>query len=136
MWVGTGEAVAGRHVGWGDGVYRSDDGGASWRAMGTTSEHIAAIVIDPRDGDVVHVAAQGPLWSSGGERGLFTTRDGGETWVPSLTIDDDTGVTSVVLDPDDPDTIHAAAYQRRRNVRAFMGGGPGSLFHISMASRR
>lgn len=132
VWVGTGEAVAGRHVGWGDGVYRSDDGGASWRAMGlATSEHIAAIVIDPRDGDVVHVAAQGPLWSSGGERGLFTTRDGGETWVPSLTIDDDTGVTSVVLDPDDPDTIHAAAYQRRRNVRAFMGGGPGSGIHTS-----
>ncbi|MEM9204654.1 MAG: glycosyl hydrolase, partial [Actinomycetota bacterium] len=132
VWVGTGEAVSGRHVAWGDGVYRSDDGGTSWRHMGlAASEHIGAILIDPRDGDVVHVAAEGPLWSSGGERGVFTTRDGGETWEHSLAIDDDTGVTSAVFAPDDPDTIHAAAYQRRRNVRAFMGGGPGSGIHTS-----
>ncbi|MCH1434091.1 MAG: hypothetical protein L7U56_00335, partial [Acidimicrobiales bacterium] len=122
LWVGTGEAVSGRHVAWGDGVYRSDDGGASWRCMGlTASEHIAAILIDPRESDTVHVAAEGPLWSAGGERGLYTTRDGGKTWEPSLTIDDHTGVTSAVFAPDDPDTIHAATYQRRRNVRAFMG---------------
>ncbi|MEM9466448.1 MAG: glycosyl hydrolase [Actinomycetota bacterium] len=132
VWVGTGEAVSGRHVAWGDGVYRSDDGGTTWRHVGlATSEHIGAILIDPRDGDVVHVAAEGPLWSTGGERGLFTTRDGGTTWEHSLAIDDDTGVTSAVFAPDDPDTIHAAAYQRRRNVRAFMGGGPGSGIHTS-----
>ena len=132
LWVGTGEAVSGRHVAWGDGVYRSDDGGASWRCMGlTASEHIAAILIDPRESDTVHVAAEGPLWSAGGERGLYTTRDGGKTWEPSLTIDDHTGVTSAVFAPDDPDTIHAATYQRRRNVRAFMGGGPGSGIHTS-----
>jgi len=132
IWVGTGEAVSGRHVAWGDGVYRSLDGGATWEAMGLDrSEHIGAILIDPRDGDVVHVAAEGPLWSSGGERGLFTTRDGGQNWEPSLTIDDDTGITSAVFAPDDPDTIHAAAYQRRRSVRSFVGGGPGSGIHTT-----
>ncbi len=132
VWVGTGEAVSGRHVAWGDGVYRSLDGGASWEHMGLAgTEHIADILIDPLDGDIVHVAAEGPLWSSGGERGLFTTRDGGATWEASLAVDDDTGVTSAVLAPDDPDTIYAATYQRRRNVRAFMGGGPGSGIHVS-----
>ncbi len=132
IWVGTGEAVSGRHVAWGDGVYRSLDGGASWDHMGLSgSEHIADILVDPRDGDTVHVAAEGPLWSSGGERGLFSTRDGGANWSRSLETDGDTGVTCAVFAPDDPDTIHAATYQRRRNVRAFMGGGPGSGIHTS-----
>ncbi|MEM7095999.1 MAG: glycosyl hydrolase [Actinomycetota bacterium] len=132
VWVGTGEAVSGRHVAWGDGVYRSTDGGASWEHMGlAATEHIADILIDPRDGNVVHVAAEGPLWSSGGERGLFRTTDGGATWEATLTVDDDTGVTSAVFAPDDPNTIHAATYQRRRNVRAFMGSGPGSGIHTS-----
>ncbi|MEM8924114.1 MAG: glycosyl hydrolase [Actinomycetota bacterium] len=132
VWVGTGEAVSGRHVAWGDGVYRSLDGGASWQAMGLDrSEHIADILIDPRDGDTVYVAAEGPLWSSGGERGLFRTTDGGATWEPALVIDDDTGVTSAVFAPDDPDTIYAASYQRRRSVRSFVGGGPGSGIHVS-----
>ncbi len=137
IWVGTGEAVSGRHVAWGDGVYRSLDGGATWARMGLErSEHIAEILIDPRDGDTVHVAAEGPLWSSGGERGLFTTTDGGATWSPSLTVDDDpdesvTGVTSAAFAPDDPDTIYAATYQRRRSVRSFAGGGPGSGIHVS-----
>ena len=132
VWVGTGEAVSGRHVAWGTGVYRSLDGGATWDHMGlAATEHIADILIDPRDGSTVHVAAEGPLWSSGGERGLFTTRDGGASWDRSLETDDDTGVTCAVFAPDDPDTIHAATYQRRRNVRAFMGGGPGSGIHTS-----
>lgn len=132
IWVGTGEAVSGRHVGWGDGVYRSVDAGATWQCMGLEgSEHIADILVDPRDSAIVHVAAEGPLWSSGGQRGLFTSRDGGHTWEPSLVVDDDTGVTSAVFAPDDPDTIYAATYQRRRNVRAFMGGGPGSGIHVS-----
>ena len=132
VWVGTGETVSGRHVAWGDGVYRSLDGGTTWEHMGLAkSEHIADILIDPRDSDTVHVAAEGPLWSSGGERGLFRTTDGGASWEATLTVGDDTGVTSAVFAPDDPDTIHAATYQRRRNVRAFMGGGPGSGIHTS-----
>ncbi|MCP3939248.1 MAG: glycosyl hydrolase [Actinomycetia bacterium] len=132
VWVGTGEAVSGRHVAWGDGVYRSDDRGHSWTRMGLErSEHVGDILIDPRDGDTVYVAAEGPLWSSGGDRGLFKTTDGGSTWERVLHVDDDTGVSSAVFAPDDPDTIHAATYQRRRRVWSFHGGGPGSGIHTS-----
>lgn len=112
VWVGTGEAVSGRHVAWGDGVYKSIDAGNSWTRMGLEhSEHVSDILIDPRHGDTVYVAAEGPLWSSGGERGLYKTTDSGETWVRVLYVDDDTGVTSAVFAPDDPDTIYAATYQ-------------------------
>ena len=132
IWVGTGEAVSGRHVGWGDGVYRSDDEGHSWARTGLErSEHISDILIDPRNGDVVYAAAEGPLWSSGGERGLFKTSDKGETWDAVLTVDDDTGVTSAVFAPDNPDIVYAATYQRRRRVWLFLGGGPGSGIHVS-----
>ncbi len=132
VWVGTGEAVSGRHVAWGDGVYKSIDAGSSWTRMGLEhSEHVSDILIDPRDGDTVYVAAEGPLWSSGGERGLYKTTDGGETWERVLHVDDDTGVTSAVFAPDDPDTIYAATYQRRRRVWSFLGGGPGSGIHVS-----
>lgn len=127
VWVGTGENVSGRHVGWGDGVYRSRDGGDTWKNMGLgRSEHIGRIEVDPRDGDVVWVAAEGPLWSAGGERGLYKTTDGGATWTRSLAIDDDTGVTDVRLDPRDPDVVYAASYQRRRTVWSLLAGGPGS----------
>lgn len=132
VWVGTGEAVSGRHVAWGDGVYRSDDRGRTWRSVGLKgSEHISDILIDPRDGNTVYVAAEGPLWSSGGERGLYKTADGGETWERVLDVDDDTGVTSAVFAPNDPDTIVAATYQRRRRVWSFLGGGPGSGIQVS-----
>ncbi|MBT8240958.1 MAG: glycosyl hydrolase, partial [Acidimicrobiia bacterium] len=135
IWVGTGEAVSGRHVAWGDGVYRSDDGGDSWTNMGLEqSEHISDILIDPRNSNVVYVAAEGPLWSSGGQRGLFKTTDGGGSWEAVLTVDADTGVTSAVFAPDDPDTIYAATYQRRRRVWSFLGGGPGSGIHRSQDS--
>jgi photosystem II stability/assembly factor-like uncharacterized protein len=95
VWVGTGEAVSGRHVGWGDGVYRSRNGGATWQHMGLArSEHIAEILVDPRDSSTVYVAAEGPLWSSGGDRGVYKTVDGGTSWAHVLQIDPDTGVTS------------------------------------------
>ncbi|MEM7800630.1 MAG: glycosyl hydrolase [Chloroflexota bacterium] len=127
VWVGTGENVSGRHVGWGSGVYRSLNGGASWEQMGLTqSEHIGKILVDPRDGNVVYVAAEGALWSSGGERGVFKTTDGGQNWEAVLEIDEHTGVTDIVFDPTNPDLIIAAAYQRRRHIYAFLGGGPGS----------
>ena len=132
VWVGTGENVSGRHVGYGDGVYKSLNGGKTWTNMGLkNSEHIARILIDPRDPDVVYVAAEGPLWSAGGERGLFKSTDGGKTWALALEISKDTGVTSVEMDPADPDILYAAAYQRRRSVAAFMGGGPESGIHKS-----
>ncbi len=132
VWVGTGESVSGRHVAWGSGVYRSRNGGATWDGMGLErSEHIGAILVDPRDGDTVYVAAEGPLWSSGGERGVFKSTDGGTTWTAVLAIDDDTGVTKLAFAPGDPDTLYAAAYQRRRHVATFLGGGPGSGIHKS-----
>ncbi len=132
VWVGTGENVSGRHVGFGDGVYRSLNGGKTWANMGLAkSEHIGRILVDPRDSNVVFVAAEGPLWSAGGERGLYKTTDGGKTWTPALEISKDTGVTSVEFDPADPDTVYAAAYQRRRSVAAFMGGGPESAIYKS-----
>lgn len=132
VWVGTGENVSGRHVGYGDGVYKSLNGGVTWTNMGLkSSEHISRILVDTRDSEVVYVAAEGPLWSAGGERGLFKSVDGGRTWKPSLEISKDTGVASAEFDPSDPDILYAAAYQRRRSVAAFMAGGPESGIYKS-----
>ncbi|EDM80111.1 hypothetical protein PPSIR1_35712 [Plesiocystis pacifica SIR-1] len=133
VWVGTGENVGGRHVGYGDGVYRSRDGGKSWDNVGLSkSEHISKILVHPADPDTVWVAAQGPLWSSGGERGLYKTTDGGETWKPVLSAGPWTGVTDVVIDPRDPDLLYAATWQRHRTVAAYVGGGPESGIHKSV----
>jgi len=125
VWVGTGENNSQRSVGYGDGVYKSLDGGKSWKNMGLkTSEHIAKILIDPRDSNVVYVAAQGPLWAPGGERGLYKSTDGGETWKAVLTVSEHTGVTDVIMDPRNPDVLLAATYQRRRHVWTLVNGGP------------
>ncbi|MBN2223067.1 MAG: glycosyl hydrolase, partial [Deltaproteobacteria bacterium] len=130
VWVGTGENVSGRHVGFGDGVYKSLNGGKTWTNMGLpNSEHIARILVDSRNSQTIYVAAEGPLWSPGGERGLYKSTDGGKTWAPSLEISKDTGVASAEFDPSNPDVIYAAAYQRRRSVAAFMGGGPESAIY-------
>lgn len=135
VWVGTGENVSGRHVGWGSGVYLSRDGGKNWSCTGLEqSEHIGKILIDPRDSDVVYLAAEGPLWSSGGDRGLYKTEDGGKSWELVLEIDADTGVTDVEFDPSDPDVLYAAAYQRRRHTWSLLAGGPGSGIYKSTDS--
>jgi photosystem II stability/assembly factor-like uncharacterized protein len=128
VWVGTGENNSQRAAAYGDGVYKSDDGGRTFRNVGLkTSEHIGRIVIDPRDSSVVYVAAQGPLWSSGGERGLFKTTDGGKTWSQSLIkVDANTGCTDVVMDPTNPDVLLAATHQRQRSYFGMVHGGPGS----------
>jgi len=132
IWVGTGENVSGRHVSFGDGIYKSLNGGKTWKNMGLKqSEHISKIIVDPRNSNVVYVAAEGPLWNSGGDRGLYKTTDGGETWTPSLQISKDTGVCDVAFDTKKPDTLYASAYQRRRSVAAFMGGGPESGIYKS-----
>jgi len=137
IWVGTGENVSGRHVAWGDGVYKSQDGGRTWKQMGLPkSEHIGRILIDPRDSDVVLVAAESPLWSSGGERGVYRTEDGGERWTQVLAVDDKTGATDLEFDPSNPDVIYAATYERRRKVWAFLAGGPGSGIHKSTDNGR
>ncbi len=126
VWVGTGENNNQRSVSYGDGVYKSEDGGASWKNVGLkASEHIGMIAIDPRDPDVVYVAAYGPLWSPGGDRGLYKTTDGGKTWTAILTVDENTGVSEVHFDPRDPDVLYATAHQRRRHVFTQISGGPG-----------
>lgn len=132
VWVGTGEDVGGRHVGYGDGVYKSTDDGKTWKNMGLeNSEHISTIIIHPDNSNVVWVSVQGPLWSSGGERGLYKTNDGGESWNKMLGDDEWTGVTDIVMDPRDPDVLYAATWQRHRTVAAYMGGGPESGIHKS-----
>ncbi|MGA9575928.1 MAG: hypothetical protein WBS20_18440, partial [Lysobacterales bacterium] len=125
VWVGTGENVSGRHVGWGDGVYKSTDGGQSWTNMGLKkSEHIGKIMVDPRDSNVVFVAAEGPLWSAGGERGVYKSSNGGVSWKAVLELDENTGITDIEFNPANPDVIYAAAYERRRHVWGLMAGGP------------
>ncbi len=132
VWVGTGERNSQRSVAYGDGVYKSEDGGRSWKNVGLKeSEHIGRIVVDPRNSDVVYVAAQGPLWSAGGDRGLYKTSDGGRSWTRVLAISDNTGVSDVVLDPRNPDVIVAASYQRRRHFFTLINGGPESAIHRS-----
>jgi hypothetical protein len=132
VWVGTGENNSQRSAGYGDGVYKSLDGGQTWTNMGLeTSEHIGKIVLDPRDSNVVWVASQGPLWSPGGERGLYKSTDGGETWEVSLEISENTGISDVVLDPRDPDVLYASSYQRRRRQWTVVAGGPESRVYKS-----
>lgn len=133
VWVGSGENNSQRSVAYGDGVYRSDDSGKTWKNVGLkSSEHIGRILIDPRNSDVVYVAAQGPLWNAGGDRGLYKTSDGGKTWRMILSISDNTGVTDVVFDPRNPDVLIAAAYQRRRHVWTLINGGPESAIYKSV----
>lgn len=130
VWVGSGEANNRQSSSWGDGVYRSLDGGKTWQNMGLRdSKHIGRIVIDSRDPNIVYVAAGGHLWGPNKERGVYKTTDGGKTWTQSLFINEDTGVTDIVIDPQSPGTLYAAAYQRRRVPWGFNGGGPGSALY-------
>jgi photosystem II stability/assembly factor-like uncharacterized protein len=130
VWVGTGENNSQRSVAYGDGVYKSLDDGKSWTNMGLkSSEHIGKIVVDPRNSEVVYVAAQGPLWAAGGDRGLYKTTDGGKTWEQVLKIDEWTGVSDIAYDPRNPDVIYATSYQRARAVWTLVDGGPGSALH-------
>ena len=132
VWVGTGELNSQRSVAYGDGVYKSEDGGKSFRRVGLEkSEHIGRIVVDPRDSKAVYVAAQGPLWGPGGERGLFKTTDGGKTWKNILNLSENTGVTEVVIDPSNPDIVYAASWQRRRHYYTLINGGPESALYKS-----
>jgi photosystem II stability/assembly factor-like uncharacterized protein len=132
VWVGSGESNSQRSVAWGDGIYRSDDGGKDWQNLGLKkSEHIGRVVIDPRDSKVVYVAAEGPLWGPGGDRGLYKTTDGGKNWKAVLTVSENTGVADVAMDPSNPDILYASAYQRRRHVYTLIDGGPESAIYKS-----
>src|SRR3954466_3302202 len=137
VWVGSGENASQRSAHFGDGVYKSTDAGNTWTNVGLqSSEHIGKIVIDPRNSNVVYVASQGPLWSEGGERGLYKTADGGATWNAVLTISADTGVSDVVFDPKNPDILYSSSYQRRRAVGQMIGGGPeGGIFKSTNAGK-
>jgi photosystem II stability/assembly factor-like uncharacterized protein len=127
VWVGTGEPNNRQSSSWGDGVYRSLDGGKTWQNVGLKdSKHIGRVVIDPHDPNVVYVAALGHLWGPGGDRGVYKTSDAGRTWTRSLFINEDTGVSDIAIDPQSPLTLYAAAYQRRRTPFGFNGGGPHS----------
>jgi len=130
VWVGTGEQNSVRSSSFGNGVYRSDDGGMSWRQMGLEgSRHVGRILIHPRNPDVVFVAAMGSLWGPNPERGLYRTDDGGESWTKVLEISEYTGVVEVKMDPHNPDILFAAAFQRERRQWSMLGGGSeGGLF--------
>lgn len=133
IWVGTGENNNQRSVAYGDGLYKSLDGGKSWEHVGLkNSEHIGKIIVHPENSDVVYVAAIGPLWSKGGDRGLYKTEDGGKTWNSIIEVDEHTGVNDVVMDPRNPDVLYASTFQRRRHVYTYVGGGPGSAMHKSV----
>lgn len=127
IWAGTGENNHQRALGYGDGVYKTIDGGKTWENMGLKeSRHIGMIAIDPTNTDVVYVAAEGSAWGPGGERGLYKTTDGGKTWNKVLNISENTGVNNVLLDPRDSKVIYVTTEQRRRHVHTKIGGGPES----------
>jgi len=132
IWVGTGEHGGGRHFGFGDGVYKSSDGGKTWSNMGLKdSEHIGKIIVHPEHSDIIYVASQGPLWSAGGDRGFFKSVDGGKTWSKTLGDEAFTGVTDIVIDPRHPERIYAATWQHHRTVASLMDGGPQSAIYKS-----
>jgi len=132
IWAGSGENVGGRHAGFGDGIYVSHNDGKSWKNMGLeNSEHLSKIIVHPGNSDILWVASQGPLWSKGGDRGVYKTTDGGKTW--NRTLGDETwvGATDILIDPNNSDILYAATWQRHRTVAGYLGGGPGSGLHKS-----
>jgi photosystem II stability/assembly factor-like uncharacterized protein len=130
VWVGTGEPNNRQSSSWGNGAYKSMDGGRSWVHVGLEqTQSIGRIVIDPTNPETVYVAALGHLWGPNPERGLYKTTDGGNSWSKVLFIDQDTGVVDVVINPRSSNTLYAASYQRRRTAWGFNGGGPGSAIY-------
>ena len=121
IWVGTGENVGGRHVAYGDGIYKSEDGGNSWKNMGLKkSEHLSKIIVHPNNSDIIWVASQGPLWSKGGERGVYKSIDGGKSWQQTLGDNEWVGATDLLIDPRNSDLLYAATWQRHRTVAGYL----------------
>src|SRR5688572_16959033 len=135
IWVGSGEDNNQRSVAYGDGVYKSEDGGKSWKNMGLkNSEQIGEIIVDPNNSNIIYVAAYGPLWSSGGDRGIYKSTDAGKTWKQVLSVSEHTGFNEVHMDPRNPNILYAAAHQRQRKVFTYVGGGPESALYKSIDS--
>lgn len=133
IWIGTGENNNQRSVAYGDGVYKSIDGGKSFTNMGLKkSEHIGNIIIHPTNENIVWVAAYGPVWSNGGERGVYKSIDGGKNWERTLFVSDETGIAEIAIDPKNPDVLYASAHQRRRHEWTYIGGGPESTLYKSI----
>lgn len=132
IWVGSGENNSQRSVAYGDGLYKSLDGGQSWTNVGLkSSEHIGMITVHPEFSNIVYVAAYGPVWSSGGDRGIYKTTDGGKSWELILNVSENTGFNEIHIDPRNPEVLYAAAHQRRRHVWTYVSGGPESAIYKS-----
>jgi len=132
IWVGSGENNNQRSASYGDGVYKSNDGGKSWKNMGLkNSEHTGMIKVDPKNSDIVYVAAYGPLWNAGGDRGIYKTIDGGKTWKKILNVSENTGFNEIHIDPRYSNILYASAHQRRRQGYSFISGGPESNLYKS-----
>jgi len=132
IWAGTGENNHQRALGYGNGVYKSLDGGKSWKNMGLKeSRQIGMILIDPRNSNVVYIAVEGSVWGPGGDRGLYKTTDGGQKWEKVLAISENTGVNNIICDPRNPDILYATSEQRRRHVFTKIGGGPETAIYKS-----
>ena len=127
VYVGTGEPNNRQTSSYGDGIYKTSDGGKTFRNVGLReTQTIARIVIDPRNTNVVYVASPGHLFGPNADRGLYKTTDGGATWTKIKYIDENTGFTDIAVDPSNSNVLYAASYQRRRSGCCFNGGGPGS----------
>ncbi len=137
LWLGTGENKSQRSAHFGDGLYKSTDAGKTWTRSGlANSEHIGKILVDPNNSNIVWVASQGPLFSAGGDRGVYKTTDGGATWNRVLHVNEDTGFTDLAFDPRNSNTIFASTYQSRRHVGQMIGGGPdGGIFKSTDGGR-
>ena len=132
LWVGTGENNNQRSVAYGDGIYKSEDGGNSFKNVGLkNSEHIHKIIVHPTNSNIIYAAVAGPLWKEGGDRGIYLSKDGGKNWEEIFTVSEHTGITDLVMDPRNPNLLYAAAHQRRRHVHTYIGGGSESAIYKS-----
>ncbi|WP_395373493.1 hypothetical protein [Marinicella sp. W31] len=133
VWVGTGESWVRNTVSVGDGVYLSEDGGDNWKKVGLEkTERIAAIEVSSQNTDTVFVCATGALWSDSEERGVFRTRDNGESWEKVLYVDQTTGCSDIVMDPSNPNILYAGMWEFRRYPDYFTSGGKGSGLYRSI----
>ncbi|MEK7330603.1 MAG: hypothetical protein AAB113_07355, partial [Candidatus Eisenbacteria bacterium] len=137
VWVGSGEANSRNSSSWGNGIYRSLDGGGTWQHLGLEATHnIARVIPDPADSATVFVAALGRLWGENAERGVYVTRDGGKSWTLSLKVDARTGACDLAMDPEDPHVLYAAMYARRRTPWSYTSGGvTGGIFKTADGGR-